>query len=783
MKKIILICLSAGYLNAGIAAEPIKAKNTGKTTEQAKAKDTEKYQGEDITVYSTATTTDRKFPDTAKATPIFKIDEVDVNTKTNVATVEDFLRFAPSLYSRRRYIGDQNALIGIRGSNILQTAHTLVYADGVPLSNPVNVSFAGVPRWSQVAPGEVETAEVLYGPYSAQYGGGSIGGVINLNTKLPEKFEAELKVTGLLQDLKRGGREELLGGYNTFLSAGNRFDKVSVYGFYNHLENDGQPVDPIDVQALGRPARGSIPVTGGELTQRPTEVAGVIFGDNGTQHVITDLYKFKVGYDLTEELQARFTIAYEERDNRNNEPLSLLKNSAGNPVYRGAVNLNGRGFTVPNNAFGANILERQSLNYGLSLKGKISENWSIDTSASYFDPFKNIAIASAFSPKDIFAGNTGQGLITDTKVYWATYDGKLATDKFLGRDDLSFLAGYQFVHGSTNTKVYNTTSYTQASKDSQISDAGGQTQTNSVFSQLDWRFLPDWSVMAGVRLDHWQAIGGHNRVTATPKVQSEFADRDATRISPKAALEFTPDKWTFRYSFSRAYRFPFAEELFTASNSFISQSIPDPNLGPENGNFHNFLTKYDIPGGFIQASFFYDTIENEILSITRFNVAGTGQNINTFQALGKTETIGAELVYQQNEVFGLPVDLFATTTFTNKNITQDADFEGRRFPRIPKLQTVAALTYHILPVWNATVDVRYRSDIFQTYDNSDTAANVFNGSDEYTFVNFKTNYDLPLNSKLKSTLSVGVDNILNQDRYENNPLAQRSYYASISLKY
>ena len=212
--------------------------------------------------------------------------------------------------------------------------------------------------------------------------------------------------------------------------------------------------------------------------------------------------------------------------------------------------------------------------------------------------------------------------------------------------------------------------------------------------------------MAGARLDHWQAIGGHSRVfvnnpntpTDDRTLPSEFADRDATRISPKAALEFTPDKWTFRYSFSRAYRFPFAEELFTASNSFLAQNISDPNLGPENGNFHNFLTKYDIPGGFIQASFFYDTIENEIFNITRFNVPdnfGNSRNISTFQALGKTETIGAELVYQQNDVLGLPVDLFATTTFINKNITQDADFGGRRLPRIPKLQTVAALTYLI----------------------------------------------------------------------------------------
>jgi iron complex outermembrane receptor protein len=80
--------------------------------------------------------------------------------------------------------------------------------------------------------------------------------------------------------------------------------------------------------------------------------------------------------------------------------------------------------------------------------------------------------------------------------------------------------------------------------------------------------------------------------------------------------------------------------------------------------------------------------------------------------------------------------------------------------------------------------VRYRSDIFQRYENNDYAAkNVFSGSDEYTFVDFKTSYKLPIHPKLKSTISAGVDNILDQDRYENNPLSQRSYYVSMSLKY
>ncbi|MDD5580406.1 MAG: TonB-dependent receptor [Methylobacter sp.] len=734
--------------------------------------------------------TDRSFPLTTKATPAYTIDKIDIDTKVNATTTEDVLRYSPSLHMRKRYIGDQNAMIGIRGANILQTTHNMVFGDGMPLHNPVNTSFAGVPRWSMMAPSEIQTAEVLYGPYSAQYGGGSMGGVINLNSRMPDKFEAEMNVTGLFQDMHRGGRNELLSGFRTFLSGGDRINKFSVFGFYNHLENDGQPMDPIDVQPLTTAANGTR-VTGGQLTQQPTGAPAIIFGDNGTQHVVTDLFKLKMAYDLTEELQARFTIAYEERDNRNNEPLSLLKNLAGNTVYSGTVNQNGQRFTVPNNAFGANILERQSLNYGLSLKGKISDNWSIDTTASYFDPFRNTAIASTYSPKDNIAANTGQGQITDTDTWWATYDGKLATDKFLGREDLSFMGGYQLVHGSNNTKVFDTQKYVVANKDFTRSDAGGQTETNSVFSQLNWRFLPDWSIIAGARLDHWQALGGHNRVfvndPATPaddtKIPSEFTDRDASRISPKAALEFTPDRWTFRYSFSKAYRFPVAEELFSATNTFLARNTPDPTLGPESGYFHNFLTQYDIPRGYIQANFFYDTIKNEIVSISQ---SFGGQNISTFQAIGQTETIGAELTFRQNDLFGLPIDLLANGTFMNKQITKNPNNQalvGNEWARIPKLQANASATYRILPVWDASVGVRYRSDIFQRYENNDTVANVFNGSDEYTFVDFKTTYQLPLHPKLKSAISAGVDNILDQDRYENNPLPQRSYYVSISLKY
>ncbi|NOT83605.1 MAG: TonB-dependent receptor, partial [Methylococcaceae bacterium] len=322
-------------------------------------------------------------------------------------------------------------------------------------------------------------------------------------------------------------------------------------------------------------------------------------------------------------------------------------------------------------------------------------------------------------------------------------------------------------------------------RDQAVTNSGGATQTNSVFSQLDWRFITDWSLMAGVRFDDWQALDGHyyDYLNKDSKLRNQnYADRDASRVSSKAALEFSPGNWTFRYSFSKAYRFPVAEELFSSANSFAALTKADPNLGPENGLFHNFMTQYDIPRGYVRANFFYDTINNEIVSVSK---SAGGQNVNAFQAFGQTETIGAELTFMQNEIFGLPVDFMANGTFMNKQITQDQDksYIGNEWARIPKLQANVSATYHILPVWDSSVGVRYRSNIFQRYENNDTVSNVFSGSDEYTFVDFKTTFHLPIHPHLKSSITAGVDNILDQDRYENNPLAQRSYYVSLSLKY
>jgi iron complex outermembrane receptor protein len=796
-QKILVITLSC-LLGMDVYAKP-NEKPVSKEHPKATSKGHDKEKTEQLAEVEVVDSINKSFfPDTTKATPQFRVTREDIETKVNATTVEDALRYIPGVNVRRRYAGDGNAPIAMRGSNITQSAHTMVFADGMPIYNMVNAGHTAAPRWSMVAPSEIESVDVLFGPFSAQYDGHSFGGVVNLNTKMPDKFEAQMDATGIFQDMNRGGRNQLLQGFRTFLSGGNRYDKFSIYGSYNHMQNEGQPMDPIGTTAALTALPGgttAIPVTGAQLIPSPTGGRNFIFGDNGVDQSQTDLFKVKMAYDITQDLQTRFTIAYEERLRSNGDPLVLSQNAlTGQTLYSTANNRvysqDGYFFRVPTNGFRMQEQTRQALNYGWNLKGKISDTWNIDTTASYYDAFQDKTIQSTGLAQDSRALVNGilPGQVTDVDTWWATYDLKLATDQFLGRKDLSFMGGYQLVHGNNSNKVFDSVNYSTSNRDTAVSESGGQTQTNSLFSQLEWRFMTDWNVMAGLRFDHFQTIDGHfynyNRAVTDPRRIQNYEDRDQTRVSPKASIEYSPDAWTFRYSFSKAYRFPVAEELFASKNAVAGSVFADPNLGPENGYFHNFMTQYDLAQGYIRANFFYDQIKDEIFSYNPLLAGGNGPN--TYLAIGETETIGVDLTYQQYGLFGLPLDFMANTIFMNKQIVnnpQARGLEGNEWPRIPRLQANVSATYRVLPEWDVTGNVRYRSDMFHQITNVDTEANVFNGSDEFTFVDFKTNYRLPEYHHLKSTISAGIDNILNQDVYENNPLAQRTYYASLSLKY
>lgn len=126
----------------------------------------------------------------------------------NAQTTEEVLKYMPSLQIRQRYVGDPNGVLGIRGADMFSTARSMVYADGLPLHNFLQASFNGAPRWSLVGPNEIDSVDVVYGPFSAEYSGNSIGGVANIRTRMPHKQEFYFEGSLFIQPYKNYGEDK-----------------------------------------------------------------------------------------------------------------------------------------------------------------------------------------------------------------------------------------------------------------------------------------------------------------------------------------------------------------------------------------------------------------------------------------------------------------------------------------------------------------------------------------------------------------------------------------------
>ena len=119
-------------------------------------------------------------------------DEID--RKINAIDSPDALKYFPSLLVRKRYIGDfDHAVLATRASGTGNSARSLIYADGILLSNLLGNGASFTPRWGLVTPEEIERVDVLYGPFSAAYPGNSVGAVVDYVTRMPQQFEAHAK--------------------------------------------------------------------------------------------------------------------------------------------------------------------------------------------------------------------------------------------------------------------------------------------------------------------------------------------------------------------------------------------------------------------------------------------------------------------------------------------------------------------------------------------------------------------------------------------------------------
>ncbi|OPX53890.1 TonB-dependent receptor plug domain-containing protein, partial [Oceanospirillum multiglobuliferum] len=128
-------------------------------------------------------------------------------------------------------------------------------------------------------------------------------------------------------------------------------------------------------------------------------------------------------------------------------------------------------------------------------------------------------------------------------------------------------------------ETYNTPAWIDGAAGRFSNAFKGKTQTQALYAQDAWRFLPRWKFVYGVRYEDWQANDGLQAVGAAAL---PYPNAEAHHFSPKASLSFdVTDTLTLRASVGRAYRFPTVSELFQGQINGSSIFNNNPNLQPE----------------------------------------------------------------------------------------------------------------------------------------------------------------------------------------------------------
>lgn len=700
----------------------------------------------------------------------------------NATTTEDIVKFEPSIVIRRRYIGDSNGTLGLRGSNMFATSRSMVFADGVPLHYFLQSRWSGAPRWTMVSASEIAQVEILYGPFSAEYSGNSMGGVILIETAIPQEREVHVDLDYFSQDFNAYGFDDRLSGYKTFVSYGDKLGDLSVYLSYNRLENESQPQSYyFDART---PVANAIPVNGAVVDKDVFGKPGYYFGDTGVEQATTDNFKLKLGYDF-ENWSSLLNVAFEDRNTLRDSPNSYIRNTAGDTLWSGNFNQNGLGMNVAASRLGASELDRKSLSLGLRIKGDITNSTRFEANVSDFQILEDNSRASSHALQDPLFKGRGQTTDYDD-TGWQTLEGKFVfTD--VGVSGLELITGARYEAYQLNLDVYNSASWTAADNAGFASRSGGETNISAIFAQMNWDINDRWDLALGGRYERWESHDGYfnKDIPATPEFDLvDVPEASSNQFSPKFSLGYAPsEEWLVRYSLARAYRFAIVEELFMQSQSYSTTVEAKPDLKPENGLHHNLMLEKQFETGYVRVNLFTETIQDAIES--QSTLLPGGGSVTTFSAIDEVETDGVELILNHYGVVVPELDIRFNLAYTKSIIVDNStaeganpktSIEGNDYPRMPRWRSNVMATYHATDRWDLSANVQYADKSFGRLDNADTAESVMGAQDGYTRIGVKTTYDF----SEQIEVGFGIDNLTDEVSYVAHPWPGRTMYLSFS---
>lgn len=690
----------------------------------------------------------------------------------NAINVEDLMKYAPNFFVRKRFAGDDNAVVALRGTNTVQSARTLVLVDGFVVSNFLGNSFSFSPKWNVVGPSEVRQFDIVYGPYSARYGGNSMGGVISVTTRETEGREAYATVQTMIMPFKEYGFDETFLGYS--VEGGIAYKQAegpwSLRAGFRHFDNIGQSM----TYNLLTPTTGTRTAVTGAFTD--ARLATPVFGAASPPHVMQDQARLRIGYEADNGWKAEGLFFAWLTNQDLTDSRSFLKDANGAPVHQGKVTFDGKTW----NATGLTQSETDRTEYlgGLKLTGPVA-GWDASLNASRYW----ISNQDARTSRDYLSGaanGAGTRTVGRTPGWW-TADGTLERRFAAHR----LAAGFNANRYETSQETFNTTRWHDASGPTFSSATYGKTSLWGLFVEDVVDLGGDYRLTGGLRYDRWRAFdGGLGKLVGSSRVDSGYPDRADSSVSPKLSLQgpLAMD-WEIQLGLGTATRFPTVGELFQGRLDDITRQIDpqsfDPNLKPEKSRDASLILRRAFGPVRTTTSAFYQDIDDAIFSFSGLNQFGTV--ISSYKNVDKVRQYGLEVIVEAADVFipGLDFDANASV-MSAKTVRNRANplAEGVMFPRIPKWRSNGNLRYRINEDWKASLGWRYatrpNSDLFGL-----SRGDAYGFQTEYFTVDSRVSWD----ATRKAQVSLGVDNLFNDKAYVAHPLPQRTFVVDLKAKW
>jgi iron complex outermembrane receptor protein len=714
----------------------------------------------------------------------YTITSKQIDETINLKDPEDAVKYMPSLFVRKRNDGDNQAVLATRTWGLNSSARTLIYYDDLLVSALIaNNNTNGSPHWNLISPEAIARIDFLNGPFSAAYPGNSIGGVLLITSKMPDKPFAVVKETVSVMPWNQYGTKDTYPTSQTSAAAGNRDGALSWLITANHLDSFQQPLTyTTNGASAANPSGIPAGTTGTFPALNKQGVIANVVGTGTLAHSMQDSGNVRLAYDITPFVQATYSLGIWNNVQVSNPQTYLKSTATGLPTFAGIS-----GFASSKSTW-----DETHMSNAVSLRSDTKGTFDFDLSASSYNYLQDVLL-NPFTVSPTGIGYSLNGKVTRMDgTNWQNADAK-GIWRSDNTQEISF-----GTHGDRyrlENPVYASFVWTNPSTAGQFySDGEGETRTGALWLQDAWKIEPNLKLTLGGRLETWRAFNGFNlntTTTASGAITGSFPVNqptlNSTNFSPKASLSYDPNKdWNVTANFGEAWRYPTVAELYQNVSSGGIVFLPNPNLLPEQDFTGELNIERHWDDGRVRLTLFKERTNQALISQSN-TVTSTGGAQSVVTAVSNVAAIrmqGVELSADKNNVLVRGLQLFGSITYVDSRILSDPNWAGvnpltllpdtvvgKRVPNVPDWRATFGVTYRPNESWAYTVAARYSGKQYSTLDNTDIIPHVFGAFDNFLVVDMKVHYKATQNF----SFDFGIDNVLNEQYFLFHPFPGRTY--------